>query len=119
MTGVQTCALPIYDLTHYTEFEWAPNGEALDLKLDLPERDFAWSSRMEYKVRVDQHRKVWTVEVRIPFTALAARPPKAGERWRGNLYRIDRAHKVFLAMNPTLNGSYHTRERFGWVQFEP
>src|SRR6185436_20120448 len=91
-------------LNHYTEYEWAPNNEALDLRLRRPESDFVWSSGMEWKVRVNQRRKLWTCEARIPLTSLSATPPQPGTRWRVNLYRIDRAHKVFLASNPTLNG---------------
>lgn len=107
------------DLKRYAEFQWAPTGESMDLKLVLPERDFAWSSGMESRVHVDRRRRVWTVEVRIPWNALSDRPPSTGDRWRCNLYRIDRAHRAFLAMNPTLRGSYHTPERFGWLTFEP
>ena len=92
---------------------------ALDLKLRRPESDFVWSSGMEWKVRVDDRRKVWTCEVRIPLGALSAAAPQVGTRWRANLYRIDRAGKAFLAMNPTMNGSFHTPERFGWMEFIP
>jgi hypothetical protein len=74
---------------------------------------------MEWKVRVDDRHKSWTAEVRIPLAALNDHPPKTGDRWRVNLYRIDRAHKAFLAMNPTLSGSFHTPERFGWLEFAP
>jgi hypothetical protein len=35
-----------------------------------------------------------------------------------NLYRIDRANKAFLALNPTLRGSYHTPARFATLRFE-
>lgn len=106
-------------LTHYTEYEWAPNDEALDLRLKRPESDFAWSSGMQWKVRVDTAKKVWTTEVRIPLAAFGDTLPQAGTRWRANLYRIDRAHQAFLASNPVLNGSFHTPDRFGWLEFEP
>jgi len=106
-------------LNHYTEYEWAPNNEAVDLRLKRPESDFAWSSGMEWQVRVDAGRKIWTCEVRIPLSSLNSTPPGLGTHWRANVYRIDRAHKVFLASNPTLNGSFHTPERFGWLDFEP
>lgn len=105
-------------LNHYTEYEWAPNGDALDLRLRRPESDFVWSSGMEWRVRVDQKRRVWTVETRIPLRSIADTPPQAGTRWRLNLYRIDRAQNAFLALRPTLNGSFHTPERFGWMEFE-
>jgi predicted TIM-barrel fold metal-dependent hydrolase len=111
------CAPNPSQLNHYTEYEWAPNNEALDLRLRRPESDFAWSSGMEWQVRVDRVRKVWTSEVRIPLSALSEAAPKVGTRWRANLYRIDRAHRAFLASNPLLSGSFHTPERFGWLEF--
>jgi predicted TIM-barrel fold metal-dependent hydrolase len=104
--------------TRYTEFEWAPNGEQLDLKLDLPQKDFAWSSGMESAVTVDEAAKIWRVEVRIPVKALAETAPKPGSRWRINLYRHDKASNAGLAFRPTLRGSFHTPERFGWLQLD-
>ena len=111
------CAPDPSKLDHYTEYEWAPNNEALDLRLRRPESDFAWSSGMEWQVRVDRGRKVWTCEVRIPLSALSEKAPTTGTRWRANLYRIDRAHRAFLASNPLLSGSFHTPGRFGWLEF--
>ena len=106
-------------LGEYTEYEWAPNGEALDLRIRRPTSDFSWSSGMEWKVRVDPKRHEWVCEVRIPLAALSALPPGAGTKWRVNLYRIDRAHRAFLAMNPTLTGTFHAADRFGWLEFLP
>jgi predicted TIM-barrel fold metal-dependent hydrolase len=105
-------------LNRYSEYEWAPSGEQLDLKLDLPEKDFAWSSRMQSAVRIDDAEKVWRVEVRIPFKSLAESPPQPGARWRINLFRHDTANKAFLAWNPTLKASFHTPEKFGWLEFK-
>ena len=105
-------------ITHYTEYEWAPNNDALDLRIVRPNSDFAWSSHMEWKVRVDHRKHVWTTEVRIPLASISDTAPQVGTRWRINLYHIDRAHKAFLAMNPTLNSTFHTPERFGWLEFE-
>ncbi|MFM7101379.1 MAG: amidohydrolase family protein [Verrucomicrobiota bacterium] len=113
------CAPDPAKLTHYTEYEWAPNNEALDLRIRRPEFDFAWNSKMEWKVRVDRPRRVWTCEARIPLAALHDRAPLPGTRWRANLYRIDRAGGAFLASNPLLSGSFHTPERFGWLEFLP
>lgn len=105
------------DLKRYTEYQWAPNGEQLDLKLHLPERDFAWSSGMESRVTVDEAAKIWRVEVRIPWAALAERAPQAGERWRINFFRHDAAHRALLAWSPTLSRTFHEPERFGWLEF--
>lgn len=101
---------------HYTEYEWAPNGEQLDLTLTLPERDFAWSSGMESAVSVDESAKVWRAEIRIPMKALAAAPPAAGTRWRLNLFRHDKARGAGLAFSPTLTGTFHAPDRFGWLE---
>ena len=49
--------------------------------------------------------------------ALAGRAPRAGDRWRLNLYRQDRAGNAALALSPTLRPSFHTPERFGWLEF--
>ena len=102
----------------YTEYEWAPNGEQLDLTLDLPQRDFAWSSGMESAVTIDQTARIWRVEVRIPMKALATGPPQSGTSWRLNLYRHDKASSSGLAFSPTLTSTFHTPERFGILEFK-
>ena len=103
---------PRQRLWKYFEFEVAPNNEKLDLTLNLPEKDFPWSSGFESVVKVDNKRKVWTAEWRIPFAALGE-APRAGSRWRLNLYRRDYANKAFLAWRPTGQGSFRVPERFG------
>ncbi len=104
-------------LKRYTEFEWAPTGESLDLKLDLPAKDFAWTANAESAVNVDNDARIWRVEVRIPLAALCDTLPKPGTRWRLNLYRHDRANQAGLAFSPTLTRTFHTPERFGWLEF--
>jgi predicted TIM-barrel fold metal-dependent hydrolase len=103
---------------HYSEYEWAPNGEQLDLMIDAPKKDFEWSSRMESAVTVDETARVWRVEVRIPLRSLAAEKPTANTRWRINFYRHDTANRGFLAFSPTLTNTFHTPERFGWLEFQ-
>jgi hypothetical protein len=100
----------------YTEYEWAPSGEQLDLKLDLPAKDFPWSSNMESSVSVDESAKVWRLEVRIPMKSLSAAAPQPGTRWRINLFRHDTATDAGLAFSPALTGTFHTPERFGWLE---
>lgn len=101
----------------YLEFEWAPNGETLDLSVAPEEKDFAWHGGAESAVAIDEAAKVYRVEVRIPLASLRAKPLAAGERWRANLYRHDAASGAFLAWNPTLTGTAHTPARFGWLEF--
>lgn len=101
----------------YTEFEWAPTGETLDLKIDLPSKDFAWTAGGESAVTIDENARIWRVEARIPLSALSERPPEVGTRWRINLFRHDKADKGYLALSPTLKGTFHAPERFGWLEF--
>src|SRR5262249_18895274 len=95
------------NIKHYSEYEVAPTGEKLDLILNLPDKDFAWSSHFDVAVRVDRKRNIWRTEMRIPLEALTSSKPQSGTRWRINLFRCDRAHKASLAWNPTLSDTFH------------
>ena len=101
----------------YTEFEWAPNGDQLDLTVNLPAKDFGWSSGMESATNTDESNKLWRVEVRIPLASLSKESPAVGTRWRINLFRHDAASHTGLAFQPTLQGSFHAPERFGVLVF--
>jgi hypothetical protein len=103
--------------TTYQEFEWAPNGETLDVTVDLPQKDFEWHGAGESTAVIDRRAKIWRVEARIPWSAFAAAAPKAGDRWRANLFRHDAASGAFLTWNPTLATTTHAPERFGWLEF--
>jgi predicted TIM-barrel fold metal-dependent hydrolase len=106
------------DLEHfniYKEFQAAPTGEKLDLALELPKKDFEWSSGFEVAVKVEE--KIWRAEWRIPLTAIAAAAPKPGTNWRINLFRCDYEHKALLAWSPTLSGTFHDPAKFGALEF--
>jgi predicted TIM-barrel fold metal-dependent hydrolase len=105
------------NLNHYTELQVAPTNEKLDLVLDLPKRDFAWSSGFQTAVKVDKKARRWTCEMRIPLKSLSSDKLKAGTQWRLNFFRCDQASKAFLAWSPTLTGSFHTPEKFGVLEF--
>jgi hypothetical protein len=64
----------------------------------------------------------WTVEIAIPFAECPTAPhipPRHGDRWRANFYRIDRAKDgdEFTAWSPTGAIQYHTPARFGYLLF--
>ena len=105
------------NINRYAEYEVAPTNERLDVLLNLPDKSFAWDGRGQSAVKVDKKRKVWTVEWRMPLELLSADKPAAGTRWRLNLYRCDRANNAFLAWSPVLQGSFHTPEKFGVLEF--
>lgn len=102
---------------HYAELEVAPTNERLDLMVNLPDKDFGWTSGFESAVRVDKNSKVWICEMRMPLAKLSAVPPLDGIRWRLNLFRCDRAHHAGLAWRPTLRETFHVPERFGVLEF--
>lgn len=116
-------------IRRYAEFQVAPNGMKLDLKLELPERDFDWSSGFQTLVNVPRDARVrqgdggegkwphWRAVMRIPLRSVAEELPRPGTRWRINLYRCDYANEAFLAWRPTLQKTFHVPERFGVLEF--
>ena len=102
----------------YKEFEIAPSGEKLDLRVELPEKDFVWSSNFETAVDRDAKRKIWTTEIRIPRKAFTDDPLQKGEQWRVNFYRFDKANKAYLAWSPTYTNTFHSPTRFGSLRVE-
>jgi predicted TIM-barrel fold metal-dependent hydrolase len=105
------------NINRYAEYEVAPTNEKLDVLLNLPAKDFAWDGGCESAVKVDHRGKVFTVEMRMPLSILSATVPRAGDRWRLNLYRCDKANNGYLAWSPVLKGSFHTPEKFGVLEF--
>lgn len=105
------------EIGRYDEFELSPANERLDLRVNLPGKDFAWSSGFTSATHIDEKAGIWTAEMRIPLSALSANPPVPGTRWRLNLYRLDTAGRAFLAWRPTLTGTAHQPERFGVLEF--
>jgi hypothetical protein len=86
---------------HYTEYEWAPNGDRLDLNCDLPAKDFTWNSGMESAVSVDEAAHIWRAEIRIPIKALAKTGPRPGLA----------GGSIFSAMIRLPTGSSHSVRR--------
>jgi len=109
-------------INRYKEFQLSPTGERLDLSLELPDRDFEWFSEWETAVHIDNDSKIWSSAMKIPMRSIADSGSKShpgkGDRWPVNFYRMDTPRKGFLAWNPTMHGSFHRPERFGWMRFE-
>ena len=109
---------------HYFEFEAAPTGEWLDVAIkwraEGREMDWPYHSGMRTAARVLPG--LVAIRMRIPFAALAARTPRAGERWRANLFRcVGRGdERGYLAWQPTHTPvpNFHVPEKFGWLIFE-
>src|ERR1017187_10567415 len=79
------------DIKRYKEFEVSPQGEWVDLDIDLSkphhEDGWTWNSGFEVKARIDEATHTWYGAMRIPWAAIDARPAAAGNTLRVNLFR--------------------------------
>ena len=112
------------DVGRYFEFEVAPTGEWLDLAVRTTaegrETDWGFYSGMTAAARIAADSI--TVAMSVPWDAFGvAAMPRAGERWRVNLYRCVGADPTrgYVAWQPTLapEPNFHVPEKFGWLHF--
>jgi hypothetical protein len=117
----------------YNELEIAPTNATFDAYFPARREgmDLSWESGMVSAVKVDgtlnnpnDVDKSWTAEARIPIAKLASVPhvpPRIGDRWRFNLYRLDwhtnRKVNEGSAFSPLYAGDFHNLPRFGWLEF--
>ncbi|MEO7143543.1 MAG: carbohydrate-binding family 9-like protein [Bryobacteraceae bacterium] len=104
---------------HYKEFEVSPQGEWVDLDID---RDHAgkqlgetWNSGFTVKARVDDKRKIWYGEMKIPLASIDSRKPQVGREMRAGLYRMTgvEPRRLSIAWQPTMSASFHVPAAFG------
>ena len=131
------------DRREYVELEVSPNNTTFDTLILNPGSGKKFKTMLDYEctgwktaVKVDgtvgrsatpnkqgDHR--WTVEMAIPMDQLYLaphHPPLTGDRWCWNLFRIDRpagdrSNHEFTCWSPPLKPSFHTPERFGYLEF--
>ncbi len=107
------------DIKHYKEFEVSPQGEWIDLDVDLHkphhEDGWTWNSGFAVASRVDPGAHTWYGAMRIPFSAIDPRPAAPGNTLRINLFRSQgpppNRHEV--TWQPPMRSTFHTPERFG------
>jgi hypothetical protein len=106
---------------YYYEFEAAPNGEWVDLAINLGpterQTDEEFQSGMTTAARV--HESKLTITIRIPWSEGIGKPT-AGDEWRVNLFRcIGTGRDRYLAWLPTYTSepNFHVPEAFGWLRF--
>jgi hypothetical protein len=110
------------NIRRYKEFEVSPQGEWIDLDIDLAlphhEVGWTWNSGFQVAARIDRRAKVWYGAMRIPFSSLDQRSPSMGELFRANLFRSqgppERQHSI--AWKAPMNETFHTPERFGELE---
>ncbi len=117
----------------YNELEIAPTNATFDAYFPARRQgmDLSWESGMVSAVKVDgtlndpsDVDKGWTAEAKIPLKSFASvphMPPKIGDKWRINLYRLDwydhRKMNEGSAFSPLYQGDFHNLPRFGWLEF--
>ncbi len=107
------------NIRRYKEFEVSPQGEWVDLDIDLNnphhEDGWKWNSGFKVAARIDERAKVWYACMRIPYSSVDANPVAAGSTLRINFYRAQGPisdHKA-IAWQPTHQKTYHVPEAFG------
>jgi hypothetical protein len=105
----------------YKEFQVSPRGEWVDLDIDRKnpsQEGWKWNSRFEVKGRIDEARKIWYGEMRIPIETIDTRAPAEGLEMRINFYRLQGPgpQRKGIAWQPTNAPSYHVPEAFGRIK---
>ncbi len=106
----------------YFEFEIAPNGEWIDLGIEVAslerKTDFNYKSGMTSAAKIDKDKVV--MAIKIPFASLGKKP-KVGDVWFGNLFRCvgKDPTRGYLAWQPTETPkpNFHVPEKFGEFLF--
>jgi len=107
------------NIRRYKELQVSPQGEWVDLDIDrdhpLPEGGWLWNSGFTVKARIEEAKKIWYGEMRIPIDKIDRRAPKPGLEMRVNLYRIQGPpnNRKHIAWQPTNQMNYHVPEAFG------
>jgi hypothetical protein len=117
----------------YAEIEVSPANVRFDARFASRRSDLAtalrWSSGARTAVAVDgaltsgdappAPARGWTAELAIPWASLGP-PPRAGTRWRMNLYRLETHNRARIAegsgFSPPLRPDFHAPDRFGWLE---
>ena len=107
------------NIRRYKEFEVSPQGEWVDLDIDLvkphPEGGWTWNSGFSVAARIDAKSRIWYAAMRIPLSAIDSRPPSEGNEFRINLYVSEgpASNHRSMAWRPTMKPNFHVPERFG------
>jgi hypothetical protein len=105
------------NIRRYKEFEISPQGEWVDVDVDLDmpnhEDGWVWTSGMEVASHIDREHRLWYGAMRIPFCAIDGNPPIAGNVLRANFFRWCAHERTSVAWIPTMKPTFHVPEVFG------
>jgi hypothetical protein len=110
------------NIRKYKEFEISPQGEWIDLDIDLDKPDdkdaWLWNSGFEAASRIDSSKRIWYGFMRIPYASIDHQRAAAGNLLRVNFYRGQgpaQDHKK-IAWQPTSSATFHVPESFGTLK---
>lgn len=109
-------------IRRYKEFEISPQGEWIDLDIDLDkphhEDGWKWNSGFVVSARIDRDAHVWYGAMRIPYSAIDNRTASAGNILRINLFRSQgpASARHQIAWQAPMNDSFHVPEKFGLLK---
>ena len=110
------------NIKRYKEFEISPQGEWIDLDIDLNkpnhEDGWKWNSGFEVKARIDRANHTWYGAMSIPVAAIDGRPAAVGNTMRINLFRSQGPppHQQAITWQAPMSNSFHVPERFGLIR---
>jgi hypothetical protein len=110
------------DIQRYKEFEVSPQGEWVDLDINLHnphhEDGWKWNSGFQALAKVDEGKHIWYAAMRIPFSAIDPRPPAAGTTMRINLFRSQGPpeHPRQITWQAPMSKTFHVPEKFGLIK---
>jgi len=128
---IEVYLVPDPDGSNYIELEVNPLGAMIDIYLldirkPLPYKSWN-SSQLKWAVSIDgtidgePGDKGWHCEIRFPLEDAVTAPnlpPKPGDKWGMNLYRIDKKpERAGLAWSPTMKRDFHVPSMFGTLVF--
>ncbi|MHB8876902.1 MAG: carbohydrate-binding family 9-like protein [Myxococcaceae bacterium] len=119
----------------YNELQVSPNNVTFDAAFAARRSDLAtamaWESGVKTAVKVRgkvndpaDRDEGWSAEMVIPIASLLevpSAPPKSGDRWRFNAYRLEHLQRKQVegsAFSPLFVGDFHHLPRFGWLVFK-
>ncbi|HZT38160.1 MAG TPA: carbohydrate-binding family 9-like protein [Bryobacteraceae bacterium] len=107
------------NIRRYKEFEISPQGEWVDLDIDLDaprhEDGWKWNSGFEAAARIDYATKIWYGYMRIPYPSVDSRPAAAGNTLRINFFRSQgpQPGRKMIVWRATNRRTFHVPEAFG------
>lgn len=110
------------NIRRYKEFEVSPQGEWVDLDVDLDnpphEKGWVWQSGIRVAAQIDAVHRTWYGFMGIPWRSITSRAPVAEMQFRANFYRCQGSEpdRKYITWQPVNRLSFHTPECFGTLR---